>query len=262
MVRSPVVVKGRISVILPAYQLGDVLGTNLDHVWQATRSLGDVEIVVVDDGSTDGTLAAAAAAAERHGGIVVVTHSENRGKGEALVTGWRVSTGERIVFLDADLDLPPEQLGRFLDRLTGADVVVGAKRQSMGGGSYPPLRRLLSRVFALATAGALRLPVEETQTGIKAFRRPVLDTVLPAVRLRGYAFDLELVARAHDAGFHIVEEPAELGPTASTASLRARMVWELGRDTVRLVTWRLAPGLFDRAGATQPTPRNLRARAR
>lgn len=259
---SPGVVPGRTSVILPAYQLGDVLDANLEHVWRATRSLGDVEIVVVDDGSTDGTLAAATAAAERLGGIVVVTHAGNRGKGEALVTGWRVSTGERIVFLDADLDLPPEQAGRFLARLADADAVVGAKRATMGGGSYPPLRRLLSRVFALATTGLLGLPVAETQTGIKAFRRPVLDAVLPSVRLRGYTFDLELVARAHDGGFRIVEEPAELGPTASSASLRGRMLWELARDTLRLVTWRLAPDLFDPAASTRPTPRSRRARAR
>ena len=228
-----------ISVVMPAFQLGDVIAANLDRVWAATRSLPRVEIVVVDDGSTDGTLAAATEAASRRPGIVVVTHEVNQGKGEALITGWRVSRGGTVVFLDADLDLPPEQIGRFVDRLQAADVVVGAKRDTMSGGRYPPARRLLSRIFALLTTGALRLPVQETQTGLKAFRRSVLDTVLPSVRLRGYAFDLELIVRARDAGYRIVEERAELGESASTAGLRVGMMWDLGWDTFRLLLWRL-----------------------
>jgi hypothetical protein len=83
------------------------------------------------------------------------------------------------------------------------------------------------------------LPVEETQTGLKVFRRQVLDRVLPELKLSGYAFDLELLVRANEAGFKMREIPVELGPTAASAGLRRSMLWDLGRDTGRLFWWKL-----------------------
>ncbi|HSL27032.1 MAG TPA: hypothetical protein VLA54_12190, partial [Acidimicrobiia bacterium] len=126
---------------------------------------------------------------------------------------------------------------RLIASMGRADVLVGAKRQSMGQGRYPLLRRLLSRVFAMSTVGLFALPVTETQTGLKLLRRPVLDHVMPAMRIRGYAYDLEMLVRAHRAGFHLVEAPVDLGPEASTAPLRLSMMWQMARDTVRLWWW-------------------------
>lgn len=229
------------SVVLPAYKLGDVIADNIRQVLAALDSF-DVEVLVVDDGSPDDTFAQATSIDDPR--VRVERHSVNRGKGEALVTGWRTSKGERVVFLDADLDLPPDQIPGMLRLLDDADVVVGAKRRSMGGGSYPWLRAILSRVFAMMTVGLFRLPVSETQTGLKAFRRQVLDDILPQVRITGYAFDLELLLRSHRAGYTLVEIPVSLGATASGASLRVSMMWNLAKDTARLLIWSLRdPGL-------------------
>jgi glycosyltransferase involved in cell wall biosynthesis len=154
-----------------------------------------------------------------------------------LFTGARVAKGELIVFLDADLDLPPEQLPALLEEMGNADVLVGAKRDSMAAGHYPLLRRMLSRLFSLATVGLFGLPVTETQTGLKVFRREVLDVVIPQMRIEGYAYDLEMLVRAQRAGFKLTEAPVELGPGASTAALRAGMLWQMARDTARLQWW-------------------------
>ncbi len=227
-----------LSVIMPAYRLGPVIASNIFAVVAAVSGL-DAEVVVVDDGSDDDTESQASLAAQQAPSVRVVRHEVNRGKGEALVTGTGHSRGGIVCFLDADLDLPPDQIAPLVQRLATADVAVGAKRSNMAGGAYPTLRRVLSHVFAVATTGIFRLPIRETQTGLKAFKREVLDAVLPSVRLRGYAFDLELMVRAHRAGYRIVEVPVRLGPSASGAALRLRMLWELGRDTLRLAWWLL-----------------------
>lgn len=231
MTKSP-----SISVVLPAYQLGSVIAANVERVAAILEPLS-AEIIVVDDGSTDQTRSEALQATASLSKASVLSHPVNRGKGQALFTGARVATGDLIVFLDADLDLPPEQLPDLLAGMGDTDVLVGAKRDSMAAGRYPVIRRLLSRLFSLATVGLFRLTVTETQTGLKIFRREVLEKVVPQMRIDGYAYDLEMLVRAQRAGFKLTQTPVELGPGASTASLRAGMLWQMARDTARLQWW-------------------------
>jgi glycosyltransferase involved in cell wall biosynthesis len=226
-----------VSVVLPAYRLGEVIAGNIARVDEALA--GEAEIVVVDDGSPDNTYGEARRAAEVHPRVKVIRHDHNQGKGEALCTGTRNSSGEIVVFLDADLDLPPDQVPALVAQLGDIDMLVGAKRASMSEGRYPLTRRVLSTLFTVFTVGLFRLPVRETQTGLKIARRRLLEEVLPEMRIRGYAYDLEMLVRAHRKGFTIREVPVELGPTASTAPLRASMLWQMGRDTLRLLWWTL-----------------------
>ena len=230
-----------VSVILPAYQLGSVIGANLERVASVLSSMSpeitSPEVIAVDDGSTDQTLSEALRVTSNMPGGSVLSHPVNRGKGQALFTGARAAKGDLIVFLDADLDLPPEQLPALLRKMGDADVLVGAKRDSMATGRYPFVRRLLSRLFSMATVGLFKLTVTETQTGLKIFRKEVLESVLPQMRIDGYAYDLEMLVRAQRAGFKLTETPVDLGPGALTASLRAGMLWQMARDTARLQWW-------------------------
>ena len=225
-----------VSVVLPAYQLGSVIAANVERVASILAPFS-AEIIVVDDGSTDQTRSEALRATASISGASVLSHPVNRGKGQALFTGARAAKGDLIVFLDADLDLPPEQVPDLLAGMGETDVLVGAKRDSMAAGRYPLIRRLLSRMFSLATVGLFRLTVTETQTGLKIFRRDVLELVIPQMRIDGYAYDLEMLVRAQRAGFKLTQTPVELGPGASTASLRGTMLWQMARDTARLQWW-------------------------
>lgn len=226
-----------LSVVLPAYNLGPVIADNVQRVAAALDRIGIVEIIVVDDGSADRTYQEATSSVSHLPRARVIRHEANQGKGEALFTGARASSAEVVLFLDADLDLPPEQVPALLSQMEGVDLLVGAKRKSMAGGSYPLARRILSRMFALMTVGLFRLPVSESQTGLKVLRRQVVEKVLPQMRIHGYAYDLEMLLRAHRAGMTLHEVPVELGPTASTAPLRIGMLWQMGRDTLRLWWW-------------------------
>jgi hypothetical protein len=140
------------------------------------------------------------------------------------------------VFLDGDLDLPPEQLPTFLEafRMTEVDALVGAKRNAMQSGRYPFLRRLLSVVFAAVNRVLFRLPIRETQTGLKAFKRAALETTLPALQTEGYAFDLELLVRIRKQGGSMAEHPVVLAEGAA-GSVTLTMLAAMARDTLR--TW-------------------------
>ena len=226
----------RVSLVMPVYRLADDIGPNIARVVRALAPIPDFEVIVADDGSEDGTRAAAETEAARHPAVVVVGHAENAGKGRTVQEGVAVSTGDVIVLLDADLDLPPEQVPGVVHRFLslGVDALVGSKRGSMRSGGYPWLRRVLSRIFSFVTRVGFRLPVSETQTGLKVFRRGPLMEVLPDVEVGRYVYDLELLVRMKRAGYEIAETPVTLEVATSGSSVAAGTLWEMGRDTVGL----------------------------
>lgn len=225
-----------VSIVMPAFNLEGAIGANIDRTVVATAALVDPEIIVVDDGSVDATMAEAEAAAARYDHVTVVGHHPNRGKGAALRSGFRETSGAIVVFLDGDMDLPPEQVPEFVAKLedSGVDALVGAKQEAMEPGRYPLVRRILSRTFAGTIKLLFRLPVSETQTGLKAFRREPLGDVIPGLRVMRYTYDLELLVFMHRRGYRIAEAPVELAEGASSGGVSVRTLWEMGRDTLRI----------------------------
>lgn len=225
-----------VSILLPAFNLADSIGANIVRVVAATTELSPVEVIVADDGSSDGTRAISEETAARFGNVTVVGHSPNQGKGAALQAAFAASKYRTVVFLDADLDLPPEQVPWFVGQLEsgGTDAIVGTKQGAMEPGRYPMLRRVLSRIFSAVIRLLFRLPVDETQTGLKAFRRDALDDVLPTLTVRRYTYDLELLVALNRKGYTITEAPVELAERASGSGVSVRTLWEMGRDTLRI----------------------------
>lgn len=224
-----------VAVLMPAYQLESAIAANIKRVASVVADWPGVEVIVIDDGSTDRTRSEADLAAADHGFVTVIGYPANRGKGGALKEGFAHSQAGTVVFLDSDLDLPPEQLPQFLeefDRL-GVDVLVGAKRSAMMPGRYPALRRILSLSFVAVNRLLFRLPIRETQTGLKVFRRSALEATLPNLTTLGYAFDLELLARIRKAGGSMAETPVTLS-TGSSRGLALGTLWEMGRDTLKI----------------------------
>lgn len=226
---------------MPAYQLGSSIHDNILTVASVLETLPGSEIIVVDDGSTDETFDEAMKAAGEVAGVRVLRHDTNLGKGGALRTGGLATDRPVVVLLDGDLDLPPEQIPDLVETLSerDLDVLVGTKRYGMSGGRYPWKRRILSGVFRLVTRILFRLQVTETQTGLKLFRRDVLQAVLSDLQVTRYAFDLELLVRADRAGARIGEVPIALRVGASSAPLSLSTLWEMGRDTFKIFWWSL-----------------------
>lgn len=231
--------QGRVSIVMPAYQLGESIADNVDQVTKAVAALPEVEIIVSDDGSTDATYAEAEKVATTADRVTVVHSAANEGKGAAFRKGFMASTGDLIVLLDGDLDLPPDQLPDLIASFPSfnVDVLVGEKLAVTSTGNYPAPRRILSAVFSFVARILFRLPVAETQTGLKLFTRESLQDTLPHLRITRYSFDLELLVRIQRAGLSIGAVPVQLRDKGTGGGLQLATLWEMGRDTLRIWWW-------------------------
>jgi glycosyltransferase involved in cell wall biosynthesis len=227
-----------LSVLMPAYNEAHSIAENVCETVETMQALGfDFEIIVIDDGSMDGTHTAASNALRAWPDHVrVVRCMRNEGKGNALICGAYYSRGDYVAFLDADMDLHPEQLASFFAIMEAreADAVIGSKFHPSSKVDYPPLRRVYSFFYYMLVRSLFGLPVRDTQTGIKLFKRPVLDRVLPRVLVKRFAFDLELLANVHHFGYRIVEAPVTVNFTRVCSRLRLRAVWNVFLDTLAI----------------------------
>ncbi len=205
--------KGKISVIMPAYNESGHIYRNVNETFDVLRKTKRrFEIIVVDDGSTDSTFKEAVRAAGEHDNVKVVHYSSNNGKGNALKEGFKAVTGDFTVFLDSDLDLHPSQLHTLfrIMRDRKADVVIGSKHHPASKLDYPAARKFISRVYAAMLKALFNLPLRDTQTGLKVFDTEVLQRVFPKVLCKRYAYDLELLVNANRLGYKVVEAPVVL----------------------------------------------------
>lgn len=199
----------KLSVLLPAYNEGKDIVENLQRVREVVSETGNFELVVVDDGSTDNTATELARARTLIPELKTVILQKNVGKGHALKTAFAETTGDFVFFLDADLDLPPEQmevLWRTMQQ-ANSEVVIGSKRHPDSVNDYPMQRRILSAGYFFLVKLMFGLPIHDTQTGIKLFRREVLEKCFPQMLVKTFAFDLELLMLAHYYGYIIAEAP-------------------------------------------------------
>ena len=243
--------KPAVSVLMPAYNEGPRIRANVlavDRMFRAMKR--PYEIIVVDDGSGDWTYEEAKAAAKGRRGITVLRHAVNQGKGWALKEAFRLCKGDWVVFLESDLDIDPSQLEIFFEiqRREGADVVIGSKRHPQSKLKYPFKRRVISAGYFFLVKLLFRLPLRDTQTGLKLFRREVLKAVFPKVLVKRYAFDLELLVLAHHLGFSIAEAPVIVEYRGKYGHIGLRSVFNIWWDTMA-VFYRLSiKHYYDKVG--------------
>lgn len=203
-----------LSVIVPAYNCytinRDLLGIQ-KYLNELNRSY---EIICVVDGTkSDTDKTPILAKSVRGPRIKVYYYKKNRGKGYAVRLGMARARGGIIAFIDAGNDLNASGIGLALEHLKWykADIIVGSKRHHASRISYPIRRKVLSFIVQRVTRLFLGLNISDTQTGLKVFRREVLEKVLPRLMVRAWAFDLEILAVANRLGFtRIYESPVEL----------------------------------------------------
>ncbi len=196
-------------VCLPTYDERDNVEPITRAILDATP---DVDVLVIDDNSPDGTGAIADAIAAREPRVHVLHRAGKEGLGKAYLAGfaWALARGYRFVLeMDADFSHNPAYLPAMLELAQGADLVLGS-RNVPGGGTvnWGAGRKLLSRGGSLYARTILGLPVRDLTGGFKCFRREVLEAIdLATVQCSGYAFQIELTYRASRKGFRVVEMP-------------------------------------------------------
>lgn len=197
-----------------------------------------VEVLVVDDGSPDGTGDLAEEMAARDTRVHVLRRERKEGLGPAYLAGfrWGLERGyDLICEMDADLSHPPDQLPTFLEALREADVVVGSRY--VGGRvtvvNWPISRLLLSYFGCFYARTITGLPLQDATGGFNAFRREVLEALnLDRIQSNGYAFQIELKLRAYRQGFRLVEVPIvfterDMGESKMSRKIIAEAVWKV-----------------------------------
>ena len=170
----------------------------------------DYELILVDDGSTDGTRELMQAAADRNPRIRIEALPFNRGKGRALATGVDVARGDPILLTDADLSTPIEELEKLqaaLDRGAGIAIASRAVRGSRVEVAQPFYRVLMGKAFNLIVQAVLLPGIWDTQCGFKLFRADVAHRVFAGLVTDGFGYDPEVLYRARRQGVKIAEVP-------------------------------------------------------
>ena len=248
----------RLSVVVPAYHerehIADAVAA-LREALEPVRVDGGLEIVIVDDGSGDGTADAARAA----GADLVLEQPENRGKGAAVRRGALASRGRTVAFTDADLSYSPDQLLRLLAAVEeGWDVVVGSRRHEdtttlVRAGR---LRELGGRAINVLTQAVLLGQYRDTQCGLKAFRSDVARLLFGRSRVDGFAFDVELFHLAERYRLSLTEVPVTVANSSRSTVRVARDALHLVRDLFRIRRW-AKHGRYDEGVGAVPVDRSL-----
>jgi len=231
-----------LSVVMPLYNEGARITSNVEQTLTVLRTLGPFEIILVNDGSSDNSGEQIARLAEKYPGEIILRQLPRSGKGEALRQGALAARGDFVVFIDADLDLPPEQILFFvaIQRVKKADAVIGSKMHPDSTVDYPFIRRVYSLGYFWLVRFLFGLPVRDTQTGLKLVRRDLLLKALEKTECRGFALDLELLVRLVQLGAVMVEAPVVVQHSMKFGGIGLRVVGQIFRDTWRV--WRRTRG--------------------
>jgi glycosyltransferase involved in cell wall biosynthesis len=226
-----------LSIVMPLYNEAPRIAANVEQTLGVLRMLGPFELILVDDGSTDGSADEIARLAQQFPGEVVPLTMPHAGKGEALRRGAQLARGHFVVFIDADLDLPPEQILFFvaIQRVKKADAVIGSKMHPDSTVDYPLRRRIYSLGYFWLVKAFFGLPVRDTQTGLKLVRRDLLLRALEQTKSQGFTLDLELLVRLVQLGAVMVEAPVVVQHSMKFGGIGLGTVWAIFRDTFH--TW-------------------------
>jgi dolichyl-phosphate beta-glucosyltransferase len=246
-----------LTIVLPAYNEAARIGPALDELFGYLHRRGDraregapgaaelpddIEVLVVDDGSTDGTSDIVEARPEAKGlgpdrttlRLLRITHG---GKGSAVRAGMLASAADLVVFADADMATPPDQLPLLVGGLVDHDVSLGSRIQPDGSdmrATQPSYRRLLGRIFHAFASAWVVGPVKDTQCGFKGFTRAAAHDLFSRQQITSIVFDVELIYMARRRGYRMAIVPVRWydrrgSRMRARPGLALRVAWDLFR---------------------------------
>jgi glycosyltransferase involved in cell wall biosynthesis len=227
---------------MPTYNEAESVVGVIDQVLAADPR---VDVLIVDDGSPDGTAGLVAERAAGEPRVRLLERSAKQGLGAAYRAGfaWGLERGyEALVEMDADLSHPPDRLPALLDGLAEADLVIGS-RYVPGGRTvnWSRLREAISRGGNAYVRLALGVPVHDCTAGYRAYRREVLEALpVSAVQSNGYCFQVEMAHRTWQEGFRVVEVPIAFTERATGVSKMSRQI--VAEALWRVTLWALTGG--------------------
>src|SRR5688572_1329093 len=243
----------QLTIIVPAYNEAARLGLSLSKIVEyLNQHFESSELIVVDDGSTDGTVGVAERALAKSPDVStrVIRYEKNRGKGYAVRVGLLAAGADVVLFTDADLSTPITEIPKLVDpiRKGDFDVTFGSRAldRSLIGVHQPWRREQGGRLFNLIVRAATGLPFWDTQCGFKAFRMRSCRPIIEGATIDRFGFDVELLYVAYRAGLRLKEIPVRWnhaeGSKVNVMSDSVAMLAEVGR-----IRQQARRGVYDRA---------------
>jgi dolichyl-phosphate beta-glucosyltransferase len=228
----------QLSIVIPCYNEEQRLPRTIEQIerYLAGKELSH-ELILVDDGSTDGTRKIMDAAAERNRSVRLEALPHNRGKGRALAEGVAAATGAEILVTDADLSTPIEELDKLRAELrNGAGVAIGSRalRGSRVEVSQPIYRVIMGKAFNLIVQAVLLPGIWDTQCGFKLFRADVAHDAFAGLTTDGFGYDPEVLYRAKKRGVKIAEVPVVWRNSAPTTVSPIKSSLDMFRHVLRI----------------------------
>lgn len=240
--------KPELSVVMPAYNEGKKIENSLERVDYFVQKTGfKYEVIVVDDGSLDDTSKRTINYANKNGHVRIVRYAKNAGKGYAVRTGFAHARSDRIVFVDGDLDVEPDQISSFVKALEHADIVISSKWHPKSQIEISAVRKFLSHGFNILVRLLTGVNFRDTQTGLKAVKRERIEGIFTRLMVKRFAFDVELLVLAKVFDLEVVELPvkAKVKKTVSLREVLQMLVDLLGITyRLRVIKWYQRVGSF------------------
>src|SRR5216683_4435960 len=208
-----------LSIIIPSYNEESRLPATLERIAAYLSASGrEAEVLVVDDGSKDGTATVAESFRNKIPALRVVSNGANRGKGYSVRHGMQEARGKIALFTDADLSAPIEEAGKLIEALENYDVAIGSRAmdRSLISVHESPFREFAGIIFNKIVRVILWLPFVDTQCGFKAFRRERCSVIFEQQTIERFGFDPELLYLARRHGLRAVEIPVRWGHSPAT----------------------------------------------
>jgi glycosyltransferase involved in cell wall biosynthesis len=210
--KNPVLISGSLSIIIPVFNQQEKISHSIKRIKQAVEPyFTNYELIVVNDGSTDDTLAIlkdiVSSDQQQQQHIRILSYTPNRGKGYAVRHGILQSHGDVVMFLDGDLDISPNLIKEYVEKLDVSDLVIASKRHPESNVTVPVSRMIMSRAFNLIVNLATGIHQTDTQAGLKVGKGEIMRTIFRNIDVKRYAFDVELFAIASILQVRIKEMP-------------------------------------------------------
>ena len=197
----------KVSVVVPVYNEENRIYPFIADLDRYTKTIADMEVIFVNDGSSDGTIDILKKYAAHHRNTRIVSYSKNRGKGYAVKQGVAAATGEKIIFIDADNATRPNEITKMADLLDKFDVVVGDRTHPKSYVAQPSLRQATGKLFNFYANTLFGINVRDNLCGFKGFNRAAAKQLFRGMVSDRWIFDIELFYKIRKSGMSLGHMP-------------------------------------------------------
>lgn len=226
-----------VSILVPVYNMEKNIERNINILTEKISPfISNFEIIISDDGSEDNSKNVIEKICNENKNIIGVYSKENHGKGNALKRACEIANGKYIIFCDGDMEIDPSQLENFFEIMhkENADIVIGSKRHKNSVVNYSNVRKLISFVYFMFVKIFFHLPIQDTQTGLKLFKREAIINVFPRILVKAFAYDLEVLVACNSNGKKIASAPVIVNPNRHFGFIKLSVLWKTFIDTLAI----------------------------